>query len=246
MDYYHINLQGEVGAIPENVILGNCLATGDPKYCSLIVRTPAGGLQGSSVASGGYFLQTDINTGQVLISGYDVQANYRWPLGPWGLLTAALSGSWLQHSTATPYPGAHSYDCAGLFGSTCNSVNPTWRHNLRVNWQTPWKLLLSAQWRFIDGTNFDNNSNDPTLHFHEEGAYDALNARIASYSYLDLSAELKVYKDIELRAGIDNVLDRDPPFVPETDVTGNSGPSNSYATYDLLGRQIFIAIKAKF
>ena len=246
VDYYHINLQGEVGAIPENVILGNCLATGDPKYCSLIVRTPAGGLQGSSVASGGYFLQTDINTGQVLISGYDVQANYRWPLGPWGLLTAALSGSWLQHSTATPYPGAHSYDCAGLFGSTCNSVNPTWRHNLRVNWQTPWKLLLSAQWRFIDGTNFDNNSNDPTLHFHEEGAYDALNARIASYSYLDLSAELKVYKDIELRAGIDNVLDRDPPFVPETDVTGNSGPSNSYATYDLLGRQIFIAIKAKF
>jgi outer membrane receptor for ferrienterochelin and colicin len=125
-------------------------------------------------------------------------------------------------------------------------VNPTWRHNLRVNWQTPWKVLLSAQWRFIDGTDFDNNSNDPSLHFHEEGGYDALNARIASYSYLDLSAEWKVYKDIELRAGVDNVLDKDPPFVPDTDISGNSGVSNSYTTYDLLGRQIFVAIKAKF
>ncbi|MFI4868952.1 MAG: TonB-dependent receptor domain-containing protein [Steroidobacterales bacterium] len=248
VDYYHINLQGQVGAIPENVILQNCLATGDPKYCGLIVRTPGGSLTGSSVQSGGYFLQTAINTGASLVSGYDLEANYRWHLGSMGSLTANLVGTWLQHTTSTPYPGAHTYDCAGLFGATCGggSVNPTWRHNLRVNWQTPWNLLLSAQWRYISGTGFDNNSNDPSLHFNEEGAYDVLNARIANYSYLDLSAEWKVWKNIELRGGVNNVLDKDPPFIPEADITGNSGPMNSYQTYDLLGRELFIAIRAKF
>jgi outer membrane receptor protein involved in Fe transport len=248
VDYYHIVLTGQVGAIPENVILGNCMASGDPKYCGLIVRTPAGSLTGNSVAGGGYFLQTAINTGTSLVSGYDLQANYRLPMGPMGTLTADLTGTWLQHTTSTPYPGAHTYDCAGLFGSTCGggSVNPTWRHNLRLNWQTPWRVLLSAQWRYISGTGFDNNSNDPSLHFNEEGSYDILNSHIANYSYFDLSAECKVWKGIELRGGINNILDKDPPFIPEADITGNSGPMNSYQTYDLLGRELFIAVRAKF
>ena len=42
VDYYHIQLKDEVGAIPPAVTLQNCLATGDPTFCNKIVRTPAG------------------------------------------------------------------------------------------------------------------------------------------------------------------------------------------------------------
>jgi outer membrane receptor protein involved in Fe transport len=49
-----------------------------------------------------------------------------------------------------------------------------------------------------------------------------------------------------LRAGVNNVLDKDPPIVPSGDITANSGPANSYPTYDYLGRQVFVAFTAKF
>ncbi|MGH8180016.1 MAG: hypothetical protein ACRETR_03455, partial [Steroidobacteraceae bacterium] len=93
---------------------------------------------------------------------------------------------------------------------------------------------------------FDNNSSNPVLHFAEEGAYDQYNARIPGYSYLDLTAEWDVTRQLQLRAGVDNALDKDPPIIPSLDISGNAGPGNSFDAYDYLGRQVFIAFTAKF
>ncbi|HEY3785236.1 MAG TPA: TonB-dependent receptor [Steroidobacteraceae bacterium] len=252
VDYYHIKLENQVGTYPFPAIFNGCLVADNPVYCSQIVRTPQGSLVGATVAGGGYFLQKDFNLGLSIVSGFDLQSNYRYALpGTWGSLSASLNGTYLWHQTETPYPGAPSFDCAGLFGSTCTSitegsVNPRWRHNLRVTWETPLDVLLSAQWRFISSTTFDNNSGNPTLHFAEEGAFDQYNARIPSYSYLDLTAVWHAMKQLEVRAGVTNVLDKDPPIVPSFDITGNAGPANSFGAYDYLGRQIFIAFTLKF
>jgi iron complex outermembrane recepter protein len=83
----------------------------------------------------------------------------------------SLTGSWLQHNSSTPYRSAPSYDCADLFGNTClnGSVNPRWRHNMRLTWETSWRMRLSAQWRFIGATAFDNNSTQILLQNQEEG-----------------------------------------------------------------------------
>ena len=261
VDYYHIKLEDQIGNLPFAAILNGCLIADNPIYCSQIVRTPQGSLAGATVAGGGYFLQKDFNLGLTIVSGFDLQMNYRHALpGNWGSISAALNGAYLWHSSETPYPGSGSFDCAGLFGSTCNSttqgsVNPRWRHNLRVTWETPADVLLSAQWRFIGPTTFDNNSNNPLLQGAEEGAagsneafpyYDQYNARIPGYSYLDLTAVWHVMKQLELRAGVSNVLDKDPPIVPSYDITANSGPANSFAAYDYLGREVFLAFTAKF
>ena len=63
-------------------------------------------------------------------------------------------------------------------------------------------------------------------------------------SYLDLSASWKVVKNLELRAGINNLFDKDPPIV-SSNVAG-SGATNSFPTYDQLGRQLYVAFTAKF
>ena len=252
VDYYHINLKDQIGNYPFATILSGCLDDNNPIYCSQIVRTPAGSLQGATVAGGGYFIQKLFNLGVSIVSGFDLGMNYRRDLpGMWGSISTSLNGAYLWHQTSTPYPGSPTFDCAGLFGSTCNSitqgsVNPRWRHNLRVTWETPFNVLLSAQWRFIGPTTFDNNSNDPLLHFAEEGAYDQYNAHIPGYSYLDLTAVWKAMKQLEIRAGVSNVFDKDPPIVPSLDISGNSGPANSWAAYDYLGRQIFVAFTARF
>jgi outer membrane receptor protein involved in Fe transport len=255
VDYYHIRIENEIGNYPFATIFNGCLLDDNPIYCSQIVRnTQTGALTGATVAGGGYILQKDFNLGLSIVSGFDVIMNYRYTLPTgWGSLNTALNGAYLLHNTTTPYPGSGSYDCAGLFGSSCEngSVNPHWRHNLRFTWETPWKLLLSAQWRFIGPTSFDNNSTNPLLAGAEEAGvtpttYDQFNARIPGYSYLDLTAVWHVLANLELRGGVTNLLDKDPPLIPSGEITGNSGPANSYPTYDYLGRQLFVAFTAKF
>jgi iron complex outermembrane recepter protein len=247
-DYFQIRVKGEIGTVPESVTLQQCLTTGDPTVCSQIVRTSAGALSGVSVAGGGYILGSAVNTGAALVSGIDVQASYRLPLGRWGALTASLIGNWLQHNSSTPYRSAPIYDCAGLFGNTClnGSVNPTWRHNLRVTWEAPWNLLLSAQWRFIGGTAFDNNSSQTLLQDQEEGFYDPALTHIPSWSYLDLSAIWAVTQHVQARLGVNNVFDKDPPLIPGG-ISFQAGLGlNTFPTYDILGRNIFLGLSATF
>jgi len=249
VDYFHILLKGAIGTIPDGITIEKCLASLDPTWCSQIVRTPAGALFGASVAGGGYTVARALNTGTALVSGIDVQANYRQLLpGRWGAVTASLNGSWLQHNSSTPYRSAASYDCAGSFGRLClgGSANPTWRHNLRVTWEMPWNLQLSAQWRFIGRTGFDNNSTQIPLQNREEGFFNPELTHIPNYSYLDLAANWDVTGHLQLRAGVNNVFDKDPPFIPSADVSSSTGPLNTYPTYDIVGREVFLALRATF
>jgi iron complex outermembrane receptor protein len=246
IDYYHIAVRDEVNTIPAAVILSSCANTGDPATCSQIVRSPStGGLTGATIASGGYFIQTDINIGALLVSGIDLQLNYKWELPPgFGAVDFSMNGAYLQHMESTPVPGAHTYDCAGLFGFTCQTINPRWRHIFRTTWQTPWNVSASATWRYIGTVAQDNNSNDPTLHFASLGVYDYFNAKIPAFNYLDLEATWNVNKIVQVRAGANNVLDKDPPVINNAIVAG--GAANTYDAYDLFGRQLFVAFTAKF
>jgi iron complex outermembrane receptor protein len=246
IDYYHIAISGEIGVIPGNIIFNNCLNTGNPAYCSQITRNPVtGALHGATVAGGGYILQTSINAGASLVSGIDLGANYHYSLKGWGTLLAAFNGTYVEHNTITPYPGSGTYDCAGLFGVNCNNgVNPHWRHTLRVGWDMPWRTEISAFWRFIGPSSFDNNDSNPLLAGSEEGAYDPNHARIPGYSYLDLTLTGHVTDGVDVRFGVTNVFDKDPPLEP-AEIT-NETQSNSFLAYDLIGRQMFLSVSAKF
>jgi outer membrane receptor protein involved in Fe transport len=247
VDYFHIRLKKEIGTVPDTITLYQCLNSGDPTVCSQVVRTAAGTLNGG-LSGGGYILGNSVNTGEAAVAGIDVQGGIRQSLpGRWGTLTANLSGSWLLHNTSTPYQGAQGFDCAGLFGNTClnGSVNPKWRHNLRVTWETPWNAQLSAQWRFVGHTDFDNNSSQALLQNQEEGFFDPVLTRIPSYSYLDLSAVWAVTRNLQVRIAVDNVFDKDPPLVPQ-EVSVAAGGLNTFPTYDVLGRDIAVAVRATF
>jgi outer membrane receptor protein involved in Fe transport len=245
VDYYRIELEDLIGTMPGAFLFNQCLARGDPLFCSQIRRTSLGALTGSSVASGGYILQTAINTGEGQASGIDLQTAYTLDLGDSGhSLNATLTGAYLEEAIVTPAPGAGSYDCAGLFGTICQTVNPRWRHNLRLTWSSPWELDVSLQWRYIGSTKLDQNDSDPDLHFAFWGEFDGFNDELADMSYLDLSALYQVTDALQLRAGITNLLDKDPPLVA-TEISGTGG-ANTYPTYDTLGRQIFLGATARF
>jgi iron complex outermembrane receptor protein len=249
IDYFHIHLTGEIGAIPYGAIVKGCIYDDIKLFCDQFDRSSTGAITGATVANKGYVVQQDFNLGTAILSGIDLLLNDRWELPRgFGHFITAFNGSWVQHNTNSPYPGASTYDCAGLFGATCESgsVNPRWRHNMRLSWDTPWNVLFSLQWRFIGPTSFDNNSSNLSLANVEDAEYNPYFARIPGYSYIDLSTVWHVNQHLELRAGVNNVLDKDPPVLPEGDISGTAGGANSFQTYDLLGRQLFVAFTTKF
>jgi outer membrane receptor protein involved in Fe transport len=246
LDYYNIKIKGGIGSLPAAVLLQTCLQTGDPTACSQIVRNPAtGGLNGATKEGGGYIIQTAVNIGSNLVRGIDAQANYRLPIDRWGDLTFNLNGAYLLDTKTKPGPGIDEYDCAGLFGFTCQTVNPNWRHIFRTTWSTPWaNLAVSLNWRYIGKVSLDNNDSNPTLHFASFGQYNGFNARIPAYNYLDLSGSWGFREGMDLRFGVNNIADKNPPVIT-SDITAG-GDANTYSTYDQLGRQAFIAVTMKF
>ena len=101
---------------------------------------------------------------------------------------------------------------------------------------------------FIGRTSFDNNSAQTALRNQEEGFFDPVLTHIPSYSYLDLSTTWDMTRHLQVRAGVNNALDKDPPFLPLGDVVSRISASglNTYPTYDILGREFFIALRATF
>jgi iron complex outermembrane recepter protein len=248
IDFYSIDIKNEINTISGAYLFGQCLNTGNPTYCDNIVRNHVtGALTGATVAGGGYIVQTGQNVAEVTVRGIDFQSSYRHSLpAGWGSLSATFSGSYLLDWLTTPGPVQHEYNCAGLFGAVCNTtVNPRWRHVMRVNWDTPFHTLLSVQWRFIGKVGADNNDPDASLFGREIGVYDHYNAQIPNMSYIDLSAIWTIRDGLSVRAGINNLFNKDPPIVA-VDYTGGAGTPNTFPTYDLLGRQAFVGFTAKF
>ena len=246
IDYYHLKLTDGIGVFPANVIMTSCLQSGDPTFCSQIVRNSQNGsLNGPTQATGGFINQTALNISEAVLSGVDVQAAYRLRFNDrWGGLTFQLNGAYLDKFETTTAPGVAPYDCAGLFGAVCQTVNPRWHHLFRTSWELPRKVMLSMQWRYFGKVKLDQNSDNPTLHFATFGAFDSFNAEIPAYNYFDLVGTWGITDDIEVRLGVNNVGDKNPPVVTSEITAG--GVANTYTTYDQLGRQIFAAVSMKF
>ena len=246
VDYFHVDLTQIIGAIPLGVILQRCLTSGDPTFCSQIVRAQNGILFGTTVGAGGYINGASTNIGAGVTSGVDLQASYALPIEAWGLegwggVSVNFTGSYLLKATVVPLPGDDAYDCAGLFGAQCQTLNPRWRHTLRVTWTTPWDVTASLAWRYIHSMTYEQDTNEPTI---GQGTVNAFNHKLPQRSYLDLSAVWNVNDMFAVRGGINNILDQDPPLVNNR--ISQTGSPNSYPTYDLLGRRLFVGVTARF
>jgi outer membrane receptor protein involved in Fe transport len=256
IDWFSIKLNNEIATIPPQTAVQQCALTASPLFCSLVHRDAFGTI-GSDV---GYVIATNVNTGFLKTSGIDFGAQYRvnlsdWHLGDHGSLAFSFNGTYTHELVNEPVPGLGTYDCAGLYGGVCanqfNGPTPQWRHTLRITWNSPWKVALSANWRYISsvGISFNpaNNGNNPLLN---TGNVDVHDAHIPAYSWFDLAGTWAIKEGMTLRFGVNNILDKDPPIV-DSNAYPASGPpfgnGNTFpGTYDALGRQVFVGITADF
>jgi outer membrane receptor for ferrienterochelin and colicin len=147
----------------------------------------------------------------------------------------------MELSTVTE-PGTPAFDCAGYYGEICGDPVPRWRHMLRTTWNTPWNFDVSINWRYVSAVKVAAASPNPIL----ASPYDQADYVLASRSYVDLGVDWRVNDQFELRAGVNNVFDMDPPVVGTDWQAGITANSNTYpGVYDALGRWLFVGVTAR-
>jgi iron complex outermembrane receptor protein len=91
----------------------------------------------------------------------------------------------------------------------------------------------------------DANTGNPLL-ANPNYDYDAYNAKIPSFSYLDLELSWHPTSILTVRAGMSNALDKDPPLLVAQAGLVAGGAGNTADGYDVFGRQLFASFSAKF
>ena len=240
VDYFSISVDDYISeGISAQTILNECLATGDATFCDLITRGPGGTLRSGIVTTSG-FEGRFINIASLKTSGVDFQVRYGMDIaditggGDWGSLNFDYAATYLISKDFTPFPGGDPIECAGFVGNACKdttvAVNPSYSHRFLTTWSTPADIDVSLTWRFLSSV--DNITGDPV-----EPGFD-------SFSYLDIAANMQVTESLNVRAGVNNLLDNDPPLFTAAG-TGTGNGNTFPGTYDI-GRFLFIGANVRF
>ncbi len=261
VDYFDITVNNYISTISPSLSLTQCLNTGNPFFCNQVHRDPTLGILYGQT---GYVLNTNVNTGLLRTRGIDLAANYTTrisdigfgayhPLPDVGSLVFSYTGTYTDELTTKPLPGFAPYNCRGLYGPTCGQPTAAYKHEFRTTWNTPWDISLSARWRYVSGSKLDALESNSNLNGGLGAAGDPTDAKIGAYGYLDLTMLWQLRKNLQFRAGINNIADRDPPVLDSNNIpvigagVPNYGNGNTFpGVYDSLGRQIFMGVTANF
>jgi iron complex outermembrane recepter protein len=251
IDYADIKISNVITTYGPNLIQKNCILSGSATsyFCQLVHRDPNGTLWASNQ---GYTDDPILNIAGLENKSIDVGLAYRFDMGGLGKLRSRLDGTYLLHLITNPGGGITPYDCSGHFGPSCSPITPKWRHRFSVDWDTPLAgLSAGATWRFFGSGN--NTLAQPGNPDYVGAAAVAAagpppDDHIPTISYLDLHAAYS-WNNLTLRVGVNNVLDKDPPFIDTTNTGGNTtyAESNTYPSlYDVNGRYLFANFTVDF
>ena len=242
VDFWVIKVDDVISNAPPSTLLTQCLQNN--QFCNLVQRDSLGTLW---ALPSGKIIAINDNLGGYHTRGFDFGLNYAYPLDALGTLGLNFLGTWLRKWDFEPIKGEGRFNCAGLFGPQCSQAKgplPKWRHKVRATWATPWDVQAAVTWRHVNHIDNETTSSNPLL----AADTDATDTRLGHRDYFDAVLTWNVNKTFLLRAGVNNIFDKDPPIVssiladPAIFGNGNTFPQ----MYDTLGRLVFVSGVAKF
>ena len=156
-----------------------------------------------------------------------------------GGLNIDFVATYLLAYDVEPLPGLAIIDCNGTYGNAqCGNPFPTYRHKLRVTWETPIGVDATVSWRRFSGVDLYNAAgaaaNNPLN----------LDSVLSAENYIDLAASYNIMENWNVRVGVNNVMDNDPPLTAQGAALANG---NTYPqTWDAQGRFLFIGTTIDF
>jgi outer membrane receptor for ferrienterochelin and colicin len=233
LDAYQIQIKDTISRLGSFTAYSNCLnANGstNPTYdfnnqfCQLIDRN---GITADRENVDSLYL----NLGQLKTRGIDVAVQWTGDMGP-GRLTADTTINYLLQYKYQPDPSADFRDAKGTLDQG-GQFDYRALTNLRYSWSV---FSVGAQWSFLPSVENQAKALLPTTTVEGTG----------SYSLFNLNAGWDVGK-VQLRAGIDNLLDRQPSIVGANPTVGDSNSDQTNLNfYDGLGRRFYVGAKMTF
>jgi outer membrane receptor protein involved in Fe transport len=238
VDYYEIELDGEIGEIESDFICFDQANTGN-SFCDSIRRGPTG-----DVVEVENLLN---NRGIVSTKGIDTQIDYQADLPDalalFGGAQFGLNLIWTHvlEELRQENVVAQVIECDGFFGSPCGNLNGTSPKN-RVNTTLSYTsgalgLQLNSYW--IEGT--DSFRGVEHLIFGGDQPVLAVPS-LGSKHYLNLNIGYELTDSIYASLGISNLLDTDAPFLADNTFDRTNTDT---IMYDVFGRSFHVSFSMR-
>lgn len=230
VDWYRLKINGAIGTLSTTQIVENCFDSGDTApECSLITRP-------SSNAFPSLVRVAPANIAFLETQGIDFDASYRTAIGN-DSLAVRLYANYLDKYVTQQSVDVLPFDYAGWGTNNPAIGRPKWRGTLNVSYQAgPVSILVSEQ--YISSMKVGN----PSVTNNDYGG-----AKTGSVWYTDLtlSAEVETGSgSLEPFFTVNNLFDRDPPFVPGN-IPGVNLPT-IISVYDTVGRAFTAGVRFAF
>lgn len=213
LDFFQTQLDAFIERDAPELILQECADHGTPLACSKIQRFADGSLRSIDARRN--------NLGSVRLQGFDLNGRMNFSVRDSEFSLHALLTHLLEYDVQV-FEGSETYERVGR--GNFGLILPEWRALAGISWEREgWRAGYTVQWI---GPYTDCSA---TL----EGSFYC--GRVPAVFYHDVDAGYD-WRGIELRAGVANLTDKEPPYL--------SGEGNtSAATYRLLGRTYFLQLR---
>lgn len=270
VDYYDIDVKGEVSQLGASTILRQCYNSADfpnDPLCQLFTRAGTGAPDPAQILT---INDKYINIADQRTKGIDVTGLIQHDLGGLGQLTLLANMSWTLKQQFSLFPDQPE-DLLGVidFNGQTRTGTRKFVGDFRATWHAPdgWTLFWGAE-HFsgasneqefkdahggslcVDSFNLDPDGNPTTIPLY---GHICVDVKVPGTWYHNASITKEVGKKFEMTIGVRNLFDKKPPKVsligPTTGAIGlpaTIGPVLSTSQYDFLGRRLFVNVTRKF
>ena len=234
VDYWKINVNNLITTLSPEFIVDKA-AAGDAQYTGLVQRDAAGNIT--------QIQATNLNAGGMKTAGIDLDA--RWTIAKtanYGTFATRLNGTYVTKYDMTLPDGTVQQSVARTIDAQGNPLNAVSNGGVIFRW----KHALSFDWKFQKwGVNLTQN--------FQSGYWDAARAdsatgtdpvHVGAFSTWDAQGSYSGFKNIQLRAGVKNLFNRQPPEVITLGNYFQGGYDPSY--YDAHGATGYVSATYKF
>ena len=221
LDYWHIKRTELISEIGDDIILGNLA-----KYGDLVHRDDDGLID--------YIELHKENRGAQVASGFDLVIDLHRIDTAFGRFGARLNGTYVLDSKIQTSPGDAYISNLGKF--VTDSVVQRWRHTVTMDWE---QGALSASLSNTFSSSYEDQNS--AINIDDGSVVDA--NHVKAYSLWDASMAYSVSKSLKLRAGVQNLFDKAPPYSNQA-YYFISGYDPTYT--DVRGRRFYASLNYAF
>jgi len=240
-DYYRILLNNLIvfGSNTAQTILNQCFNTQGP-VCGDIVRNPDGSIK--------FVTEAPFNAGNLVDQGFDIGAHYRLPETAWGNFALGFDGTYIEKYNVVQ--GGSAQHLAGHYDKTYGNfarvralATLDWNMGpFSANWTT--RYIGPIKVGYVNGGLGPSGVGAGSLSnaYNPNPIGPVLHAGAVTYHNASLGYHIEPINTF-VQVGIDNIFNKLPPLLYQTNVTN---ANTDVYTYDTIGRFYRASVTVKF